>query len=81
MPDSARISYLQSHIFYMEMDMQPGEIGFLAFAVGAISTFGGVLAWASFMEWRGKKKKRRHQEPRASRAARANLDDAVQRPF
>jgi hypothetical protein len=81
MPDSARISYLQSHNFLMEMDMQPGEIGFLVFAVGAISLFGGVLAWASWMEWRDSKRKARHQETRASRATKANLGDVVQRPF
>jgi hypothetical protein len=32
--------------------MQPGDIAFLCVAVGAITLFGGVLAWASFMEWR-----------------------------
>ena len=29
------------------------EMGFLALIVGALTVFGGVLAWASWMESRG----------------------------
>jgi hypothetical protein len=65
----------------MEIDMQSGEIAFLMFVMGAISLFGGVLAWASFMEWRGEKKKGRHRERRAPDAATINTGDAMQRPF
>jgi hypothetical protein len=32
--------------------MTTGEIGFLAFIVGAWIVFGGALAWASWMEGR-----------------------------
>ena len=51
--------------------MQSGEIAFLAVAVGAISVFGGVLAWASWMEWRAAKAKREQtQDMIASASAR-----------
>jgi len=61
--------------------MQPGEMGFLFFALGAISLFGGVLAWALFMEWRGKKKKRQQPETRAASAAQVDVGTVVQRPY
>jgi hypothetical protein len=35
--------------------MSTGEIAFLALAVGAITLFGGALAWASWMESRDAK--------------------------
>lgn len=35
--------------------MSVGNIVFLCIAVGAITLFGCVLAWASWMEWREKK--------------------------
>jgi hypothetical protein len=35
--------------------MSTNELVFLILAVGAISVFGGVLAWASWMESRGRK--------------------------
>ncbi|HWU55839.1 MAG TPA: hypothetical protein VN175_10080 [Rhizomicrobium sp.] len=55
----------------MDIDMQSGEIAFLAVAVGAISVFGGVLAWASWMEWRAAKAKREQtQDMIASASAR-----------
>ena len=43
--------------------MHPEDIEFLCVAVGAISLFGGVLAWASFMEWR--EARARRNRPRA----------------
>jgi predicted negative regulator of RcsB-dependent stress response len=38
--------------------MSAGEIGFLALAISAITLFGGVLGWASWMEGRANKRKR-----------------------
>jgi len=38
--------------------MSAGEIGFLALAIGAITLFGGVLGWASWMESRANRRKR-----------------------
>ncbi len=32
--------------------MPAESIAFLALVIGALSLFGGVLAWASWMEWR-----------------------------
>jgi multidrug resistance efflux pump len=39
--------------------MTAGEIGFLVLAIGAITLFGGVLGWASWMEWRALKRTRK----------------------
>jgi hypothetical protein len=38
--------------------MASQDIAFLALAAGAFSLFGGVLAWASWMEWRANRKSR-----------------------
>ena len=42
--------------------MRPEEMAFLCVAVGAISLFGGVLGWASFMEWRETRARRNRPE-------------------
>jgi len=39
----------------MERVMSNNEIAFLILALGAFSLFGGVLAWASWMESRAKR--------------------------
>ena len=38
-----------------EADMSTNEMGFLVFVASAFTVFGGVLAWASWMEWRENK--------------------------
>jgi len=63
----------------MEIDVQSGEIAFLAAAVGAISLFGGVLGWASFMEWRAAK--RRQARSSQSEQQNATTDTSVRRAF
>ncbi len=52
--------------------MSNGEIAFLCMAVGAITLFGGVLAWASWMEARDN---RSSQIQRRSRAAIKQTDE------
>ena len=37
--------------------MISNETAFLVLAIGAFSLFGGVLAWASWMEYREKKRR------------------------
>lgn len=37
--------------------MSAGDVGFLSLVIGALSLFGGVLAWASWMESRESKRK------------------------
>jgi len=59
--------------------MQSGELAFLTLAVGAISLFGGVLAWASFMEWRATK--RRQARFSQSEQQDATTDTSVRRAF
>ena len=51
--------------------MQSGEIAFLCLAVGAISTFGGVLAWASWMECRAGKRAQIQPKPSVEHHATA----------
>lgn len=38
--------------------MSTNEMAFLVFAAGAFVVFGGVLAWACWMEWREKNQAR-----------------------
>jgi len=38
-----------------ETSMSTNEMAFLVFAVSAFAVFGGVLAWACWMEWRENK--------------------------
>ena len=38
--------------------MSGGELAFLVLAIGALTLFGGVLAWASWMESRAKRRVR-----------------------
>jgi hypothetical protein len=61
--------------------MHPQEIAFLCVAVGAISLFGGVLAWASFMEWWASKKKAQHPRARASGVEEIAIGGAARRSF
>ncbi len=61
--------------------MQPGDIAFICVAVGAITLFGGVLAWASWMEWRGAKKKAERREIHTAKAGKIDIGSAVQRSF
>lgn len=41
--------------------MTKSGLEFVVFVVGALSLFGGVLGWASWMEWRDNKRKRQAQ--------------------
>jgi len=38
--------------------MTKSGLEFVVFVIGALSLFGGVLGWASWMEWRDNKRKR-----------------------
>lgn len=46
--------------------MSSGEIAFLSMVVGAITLFGGVLAWASWMEARDSRSSQRQRQSRAA---------------
>ena len=66
--------------------MSVGNIIFLCIAVGAITLFGGVLAWASWMEWREKKQAENQSSAREQQmVGRIPAGDArpkvVARPF
>lgn len=52
--------------------MSAGDIAFLCMTVGAITIFGAVLAWASWMETREQKRKKSKGSSQADLTAQTN---------
>jgi uncharacterized membrane protein len=57
------------------------SIAFLALVIGALSLFGGVLAWASWMEWRQDRRKSTRQQARPEPARKAPSHAPLHRAF